>query len=165
MAKAKAVSGHGMEDSANETAWEFSEQASQFDQQFSAASSKFSEATSQVLQGIERTAEMNKENAEAFVQSFTAAAKCVEVLSAESISYVKQSFEDSIKAGNAMLAAKSPQDFLKLHGDYTRSAFDQMVNQATKLNDLGMTAMKNIYAPVSERVAAMSKLVQQNRTF
>lgn len=165
MAKAKGASEHNMDESANEAAWEFSDQASQFGQQFSAATSKFSEASTQVLQGIERAAEMSRENAEAFVQSLTAAAKCVEVLSTESISFAKQSVEDGVKAGNAMLAAKSPQDFMKLQGDYTRTAFDQMVNQAAKFNDLGMTAMKSIYAPVTERVTALSKAVHQNRAF
>ncbi|MFZ5913030.1 MAG: phasin family protein [Pseudomonadota bacterium] len=165
MAKAKVASGQSMDDSANEAAWEFAEQASEFGQQFSAASSKFSEATTQVLQGFERAAEVSKENAEAFVQSLTAAAKSVEVLSAESLSFAKQSVEDGVKAGNAMLAAKSPQDFVKLQGEYTRTAFDQMVNQAAKFNDLGMTAMKNIYSPVAERVTAISKVIQQNRAF
>ena len=114
---------------------------------------------------IEKAVEMNKENVEAFVESITAATKGLEVLSGESLSFAKQVFEDGVKAGKAMLAVKSPQEFMTMHSDYTRSVFDQIVNQATKVNDLGMTAMKNAYAPINDRVTTLSKAVQKARAF
>jgi len=114
---------------------------------------------------IEKAVEMNKENVEAFVESITAATKGLEVLSGESLSFAKQVFEDGVKASKAMLAVKSPQEFMTMHSDYTRSVFDQLVNQATKVNDLGMTAMKNAYAPINDRVTTMSKTIQKARAF
>jgi len=115
--------------------------------------------------GVERTVEMNKENIEAFVESMTAATKGLEVLGGESLSFAKQVIEDGVKASKGLMSAKSPQEFFTLHGDYSRSVFDQIVNQATKVNDLGMTAMKNAYAPLNDRVTTMSKVVQKARTF
>lgn len=114
---------------------------------------------------IEKAVEMNKENVEAFVESIAAATKGLEVLSGESLSFAKQVFEDGVKASKAMLAVKSPQEFMTMHSDYTRSVFDQLVNQATKVNDLGMTAMKNAYAPINDRVTTMSKTIQKARAF
>lgn len=114
--------------------------------------------------GVERAVEMNKETVEAFVESMTAATKAIEVLSGESLTFAKQVFEDGVKASKAMMSVKSPQEFMTLHGEYTRSVFDQIVNQATKVNDLNMTAMKNAYAPINDHVTALSKAVQKART-
>jgi phasin family protein len=118
-----------------------------------------------VQKSIERAVEMNKENVEALVESMTAAAKSLEVLSGESLTFAKQVFDESIKTGKAMMAVKSPQEFMTLHSDYSRSVFDQLVNQATKVNDLGMTAMKSAFAPINERVTNLSKAVQKSRSF
>ncbi len=118
--------------------------------------------TIEVIQkSIERTVEMNKENVEAFVGSMTAATKGLEVLSGESVTFAKQIFDEGVKAGKAMMAVKSPQEFMTLHSDYSRSVFDQFVNQATKVNDLGMTAMKSAFAPLNERVTSLSRAVQK----
>jgi len=114
---------------------------------------------------VDRAVDVNKENVEALVESLTAATKALEVLSGESLSFAKQVFDDGVKASKAMLAVKSPQEFMTMHSDYTRSVFDQLVNQATKVNDLGMTAMKNAYAPINDRVTTMSKTIQKARTF
>ncbi len=115
--------------------------------------------------GIEKAVVANKENVEAFVESMTAATKGLEVLSGESLSFAKQIFEDGVKASKAIMSVKSPQEFFTLHSDYSRSVFDQLVNQATKVNDLGMTAMKNAYAPINDRVTTLSKAVQKARAF
>jgi phasin family protein len=112
---------------------------------------------------IERAVEMNKENVEAFVECMTAATKGIEILSGESLSFVKQIFSDSVKASKDMFAVKSPQEFMTKQSDFSRSVFDQMINQATKVNDLGMTAMKKAYAPINERVTSLAKSVQQSR--
>lgn len=112
---------------------------------------------------IERAVEMNKENVEALVECMTAATKGIEILSGESLSFVKQVISDSVKASKEMFSVKSPQEFMTKQSDFSRSVFDQFVNQATKVNDLGMTAMKNAYAPINERVTSLAKSAQQSR--
>ncbi|MSP43616.1 MAG: phasin family protein [Alphaproteobacteria bacterium] len=115
--------------------------------------------------GIERAVEMNKENVEAFVESMSAATRGLEVISGESLTFVKQVFNESMKAGKALMAVKSPQEFMTMHSDYSRSVFDQIVNQATKVNDLGMTTLKSAYAPINERATSLAKAVQKSRAF
>ena len=126
-------------------------------------------ANGPTLEGIQnsigRAVEVNKENVEAFVESITAATKGLEVLSGESLTFAKHVFEEGVKAGKAMMSVKSPQEFMTLHSDYTRSVFDQLVNQATKVNDLGMTAMKSAFAPLNERVTSLSRVVQKASAF
>ncbi len=115
--------------------------------------------------GVEKAVEMNKENVEAFVEYMTAATKGIEVLSGETLSFTKQVIEDGVKAGKAMMSVKTPQEFFTLQSDYSRALIDQLVNQATKVNDLGMTAAKNAYAPLNERVTTLSKAIQKARAF
>lgn len=113
--------------------------------------------------GVEKAAEMNKQNVTALVESMSAVTKGLEQLSTEAVSFAKAAFEDGVKTSKALMAVKSPQEFATLQSDYTRAAFDQFVNQAAKFNDLGMTAVKNAYAPINERVTAVSKAVQKAR--
>lgn len=115
--------------------------------------------------GMERAVEMNKENVDAFVESMTATTKGLEVLSGETLSFAKLLLEESVKASKAMMAVKSPQEFMTLHNEYTRSIFDQLVNQATKVNDLSKTAMKSALAPINDRVTTMSKAFNKARAF
>lgn len=114
---------------------------------------------------VDRAVEVNKENVEAMVESLTAATKALEVLSGESLSFSKQVFEEGVKVSKAMMAVKSPQEFMTLHSDYTRSVFDQLVNQTTKVNDLGMTGLKNTFAPINKRVGTLSKAAQKAGAF
>jgi|GEM_PF-1221124 len=114
---------------------------------------------------VDRAVEVNKENVEAMVESFTAATKALEVLSGESLSFSRQVFEEGVKVSKAMMAVKSPQEFMTLHSDYTRSVFDQLVNQTTKVNDLGMTGLKNAFAPINKRVGTLSKAAQKVGAF
>lgn len=113
--------------------------------------------------GFEKATEINKQNIEALVESVTAVTKGLEVIGSEAVTFAKQAFEEGVKVGKALMAVKSPQDFATLQSDYTRAAFDQFVGQAAKLNDLSMTAMKNAYAPINERVTAVTKVVQKAR--
>lgn len=113
--------------------------------------------------GIEKAAEVNKQNVNALVESMAAVTKGLEVLGTEAVSFAKQAFEEGVRTGKALMTVKSPQEFASLQSDYTRAAFDQFVNQAAKFNDLSMTAAKNAYAPINERVTALSKLVQKTR--
>ena len=115
--------------------------------------------------GIERAVSTNKENIDAFVESMTAATKGFEVLSGESLAFAKHVFEDGVKASKAMMAVKSPQEFFTLQGEYTRSVVDQFVNQATKVNDLTLSALKTAYAPINDRVTTMAKAAQKARAF
>ena len=110
-----------------------------------------------VQQGAERTVDMSKDNMEAWMQSMNATAKGLEKLSGENLEFAKHTMDESIKASKTM------QEFITLQTDFTRSMFDQFVNQATKINDMTMSMAKDSYAPINDRVTAFAELIQKAR--
>lgn len=121
-------------------------------------------ATTEALQeGVTRAVETSKENLDAVLQSVTLASKGFATLSNESLSFAKQSAEDAVKAAKAIMAAKTPQDYITLQTEYARTAFDQFVNQVAKFNDLTQTVAKDSVAPLSGRFSAMTEAAQKFR--
>lgn len=120
--------------------------------------------TPEALQkGVERTVEFNREYFEAIVQSVTTAAKGLETLGNENLAFAKHTMEEGVKAAKAIMAVKSVQDFVSLQSEYSRSAFDQFVNQAAKINDLSQTITKDAYAPVNGRAVAFYEEIRKAR--
>lgn len=124
----------------------------------------FDTVTTEALQdGFTRAVEASKENLEAVLQSVTVASKGFASLNTESLAFAKQSVDDSVKAAKAILSAKTPQDFITLQSEYARAAFDQLVNQATKFNDLTQSMAKDSVAPFNGRFAELTEAAQKFR--
>lgn len=117
-----------------------------------------------VKQGAARSAELNKDNLDALTRSLTATAKGVEALGSESRAFAKQTMEEGIEASKAMMSAKTIQEFMTLQTDYSRSVFDQFVNQATKVNDIAKCMAEDAYAPLNERATALAEVMQKSGT-
>jgi phasin family protein len=134
-----------------------------------------------VRKGIEKTVEMtksqfekaaksagdvasfNKETVEALVKSANATAKGVEAFNAEVVAFSKQSIEDTIAAAKAMMGARSMKEFVELQTDFSKSSFDAMVNQSTKMADLFMGTAKDAIEPIQARAATVVEHVQSLR--
>ena len=110
-----------------------------------------------------RAFEANKENLEAVVQSVTVTSKALAALGNENLAFAKTTLEESGKAAKALLSAKTAQDFFTLQTEYARSAFDQFVNQAAKINDLTQTLAKDAYAPLNGRFTELADVVHKAR--
>lgn len=113
--------------------------------------------------GVERAVELNKEYFEAIVQSVTTAAKGLETLGNENLAFAKHTMEEGVKAAKAIMGVKSVQDFVTLQTEYSRSALDQFVNQAAKINDLTKTITKDAYAPINGRAVAFAEEIKKAR--
>jgi phasin family protein len=134
-----------------------------------------------VRKGIEKTVEMtktqfekaaksvgdvatfNKETVEALVKSANATAKGVEAINAEVVSFSKQTIEDTIAAAKAIMSARSVKEFVELQTDFSKTSFDAMVNQSTKLADLFMSFTKDAIEPIQSRAAAVAEKAQSLR--
>ncbi len=137
--------------------------------------------TDAVRKGIEKTVELtkshfektakgfgdvaafNKDTVEALVKSANATAKAMESINAEILAYSKQSVEDSIQATKAIMSARSVKEFFELQTDYSKTTFDSLVNESTKLTDLFVGATKEAFAPIQNRVTAAVEKVQALR--
>ena len=94
-----------------------------------------------------------KGNIEAIVESSKIAAKGAETLGHEVSAYAKASFEEATAAARTLTSVKSPTEFLKLQSDYTRSAFDALVQQASRNTEAMLKLAGEVVQPLSNRVA------------
>jgi len=100
--------------------------------------------------------EFNKANVEAFVEAGKIAAKNLEVLGQEGVTFARQSFEDTTAALKGYTAVKSPVDFFKLYAENSKKAFDAAVAQSSKTSELVVKMANDSFAPISNRVSVIT---------
>ena len=102
---------------------------------------------------VEEMTAFGKGNIEAIVESSKIAAKSVETLGQDAADYAKTSFESATAAAKTLAAAKSPTEFMKLQGDYMRTAFDTLIADSARSTEMMMKMAGEITQPLSNRVA------------
>ncbi len=101
-----------------------------------------------------------KGNIEALVESSKIAAKNVEALGQEAAEYAKTSFESATEAAKTLAAAKSPTEFMKLQGDYARTAFDTMIAEGSRSTERMLKMFGEFAQPISNRVAVATDKIK-----
>jgi hypothetical protein len=65
--------------------------------------------------------------------------------------YAKSSFEASKAYFEKLAGVKSPEKFLELTTEYTKSAFETFVAEATKIGDLYKNFAKEAFTPITTK--------------
>lgn len=104
----------------------------------------------------EEAVEFNKANIEALVESGKIAAKGIETLGQEGVTFARKSFEDTTAALKGYTAVKSPTEFFKLYAENSKKAFDAAVAQTSKTSELVVKLTNDSFAPISNRVSVIS---------
>lgn len=102
----------------------------------------------------------SKQNLEALVASVTAATKGAEAVSAQTIAFSKQAFEDQVAAAKQLAGAKSVQEAFELQTAWAKSAFEGYVANFGKLTETITASVKESAKPLNERVAAVVERAQ-----
>ena len=129
----------------------------------SASSDAVKQTMEKAMKGFDDIASFNKGTVDAFVQSANAASKGIEALSAEVMSYSKQSIEDYIAATKAAMGSRSVQEFMEINTDYAKTAFDTYVGRFTKLGDMASATAKDAIEPLSGRLNAFMETMHSYR--
>ena len=103
-----------------------------------------------------RSVEFNKANVEALVAAGKIAAKGIETLGQEGVTYARKSFEDTTAALKGYTAVKTPADFFKLYAENSKKAFDAAVAQTSKTSELVVKLTNESFAPISNRVSVIT---------
>ena len=109
---------------------------------------------------IEEMNEFSKGNIEALVESSKIAAKGIETMGQEAAEYGRKQLESATAAMKTLSSVKSPTDFLKLHSDFMRSAFDAMVAETSKNTESMLKLAGEIAQPISNRVALAAEKIK-----
>ena len=129
---------------------------------FNAGADALKAGFDKAIAGYDNMVGYGKDTAEAMIKSATAAGKGAETLHNEIYAYAKQSMEDSITAGKAILGAKSVHEAIEVQTDYAKSAFENYVAELSKFNQLMTAVAKDSYAPIEGRAQAWVEVVQTN---
>lgn len=117
---------------------------------------KAKEAMSKTSKLAEDAVEFNKANVEALVEAGKIAAKGIETLGQEGVTYARKSFEDTTAALKGYTAVKTPADFFKLYAENSKKAFDAAVAQTSKTSELVVKLTNDSFAPISNRVSVIT---------
>ena len=117
---------------------------------------KAKDAFSKSSKLAEEAVEFNKANVEALVAAGKIAAKGIETLGQEGVTYARKSFEDTTAALKGYTAVKTPADFFKLYAENSKKAFDAAVAQTSKTSELVVKLTNESFAPISNRVSVIT---------
>lgn len=98
-------------------------------------------------------ADFNKGNIEALVESSRVAARGFEQMGREAAEEARKSFEATQAAVKTLAQVKSPTEFMRLQGEFARTAFDQAVAQASRNTESMLKLAGEIAQPISNRMA------------
>jgi hypothetical protein len=95
-----------------------------------------------------------KEGYDAVVASTTAMTKGYQAIAQEVADFSRKSFEKNTDIATKAMSAKSFDKVLEVQQGYAREAYDTMVGEVTKINDMYVAAAKEAYKPFEAGVAA-----------
>ncbi|KPP83130.1 MAG: phasin family protein [Oceanicaulis sp. HLUCCA04] len=123
-----------------------------------------------VKEGIEKSmtamnefSAFHKNSVEAVIASATTTSKGFEELNALAAGYAKKSMEDGMVAAKSLASAKSVQEVIEIHSDYTKSSLEAYLAEVNKVSDHVSSMMKDSLKPLNERFAAAVELMQSQR--
>ncbi len=114
------------------------------------------EAMAKSTKLAEEALEFNKANVEALVEAGKVAAKNMEVLGQEGVTFARKSFEETTAALKSYTSVKSPTEFFQLYAENSKKAFDNAVAQASKTSELFVKMSNDSFAPISNRVSVIT---------
>ncbi|MES2291668.1 MAG: TIGR01841 family phasin [Pseudomonadota bacterium] len=129
---------------------------------FNAGTDALKAGFEKAIAGYDSVMGYGKDTAEALIKSATVAGKGAETLHNEIYAYTKQSMEESIAAGKAILGAKSVHEAIELQTGFAKTAFENYVAELTKFNQLFTAAAKDSFAPLQGCAQAWVATVQTN---
>lgn len=143
------------------TAKDFGDKATQQTQaMFADAQDRTKGAVEKGQKFLAELTEFNKGNIEALVESSKIAARGFEAMSQDAMATAKSTFEEASQAMQTLATVKSPTEFMKLQADFARSAFDAMVQQASRRTEASLKLAGEVAQPISNRVALAAEKIK-----
>ena len=101
-----------------------------------------------MLKGFEEFQKVGKDGFDAAVRSFGEVNKGFQAIAAEVTDYSKKAFEDSTKAFEQLIGAKSVEQAVEIQSQYAKKAYDTYVAEFSKLGEMYAGLAKDAYKPV-----------------
>ena len=107
-----------------------------------------------MLKGFEEFQKVGKDGFDAAVRSFGEVNKGFQAIAAEVTDYSKKAFEDSTRAFEQLVGAKSIEQAIEIQSQYAKKAYETYITEMSKLGEMYVGLAKDAYKPVE---VALSK--------
>jgi phasin family protein len=101
-----------------------------------------------MLKGFEEFQKVGKDGFDATVRSFGEVNKGFQAIAAEITDYSKKAFEDSTRAFEQLIGAKSIEQAIEIQSQYAKNAYDTYLAEFSKLGEMYAGLAKDAYKPV-----------------
>ncbi len=106
-----------------------------------------------MLKGFEEFQKVGKDGFDAAVRSFGEMNKGLQAIAAEVTDYSKKAFEDSTRAFEQLIGAKSIEQAVEIQSQYAKKAYDTYMAEMSKLGEMYVGLAKDAYKPVEAAFA------------
>lgn len=113
---------------------------------------QFERASKTLFKNYEEFSQLSKENIDAFVKSGTIVAKGFEEAGKAWIDFTRRSLETSVETAKAVMSCKDLREVVDVQSDYARTSFDSLVNEGSKLSELGVKVANEALEPIQSRI-------------
>jgi hypothetical protein len=111
------------------------------------------EKETQMAKEFEEFQKVGKDSFDAAVRSLGDMNKSLQAIVAEVTDYSKKAVEDSMRAFEQMMGAKSLEQAIEIQSQYTKQAYDTYMAEMSKLGEMYVGLAKNAYKPVESALA------------
>ena len=101
----------------------------------------------------------SKDGFDASVRSLGEVSKGFQAIAATIVDYSKKNFEESTRAFEQLIGARSFEQAWEIQSQYAKRAFDAYVAQASKIGELYVDLARNAYQPVEQAAAKTARKV------
>jgi len=101
-----------------------------------------------MLKGFEEFQKVGKDGFDAAVRSFGEMNKGFQAIAAEVTDYSKKAFEDSTRAFEQLVGAKSIEQAVEIQSQYAKKAYDTYMAEMSKIGEMYVGLAKDAYKPV-----------------
>lgn len=106
-----------------------------------------------MLNAFEDMQKLGKNAVEVAVESLGTASKGAQTIAAETAAYARKSFEQGTSAMESLLGARSLERAVEVQSQYAKLAYEGMVAQSAKINEIFADVTKQSFKPVEDLFA------------
>jgi phasin family protein len=96
---------------------------------------------------------MGKDNYDAIVRSYGELNRGFQAIASRWTDFSKRSFEDSTRAWEQMIGAKSIEQAFEIQTNYVKKAYDNWMAEMSKIGEMYSSAARDAYKPVEQAMA------------
>jgi hypothetical protein len=101
----------------------------------------------------EQFQKIGKDNFDAAVRSYGELNKGLQAISAKLVDYSKTWFEQTTKALEQLVGAKSLEQAFEIQSQYAKKAYDLHVAETSKLSEMYVALLRGTYQPIEQAAA------------